>query len=124
MCETCKTCDNRLGFKYKSSSDKAANDAVGVVNSILDYGVSKSGSCENIKNQSGTIFSTLNKTDDTQNICSKNFDESTLSDMPPDIKDKYNTFKKSFTGAVCNTDDKLDETKFKTFYTNVVGMVC
>jgi len=127
MCETCKTCDNRLGFKYKSSSDKAANDAVGVVNSILDYGVSKSGSCENIKNQSETIFSNLTKmiTNDTQNICSSNFDDRTVTtDMPSDIKDKYDTFKKSFTGAVCDDKGNLDKTKFNTFYTDVVGMVC
>jgi len=128
MCKTCETCDNRIGFKYKSSSDKAANDAVGVVNSMIDYGVSKSGSCDNIKTQSDIIFSNLTKmntNNTTQNICSNNFDDSTVTTgMTSDIKDKYNTFKKSFTGAVCDKDNKLDQTKFKTFYTDVVGMVC
>ena len=123
----CSTCDNRIGFKYKSSSDQAANDAVGVVNSIIDYGVSKSDNCDRIQTMSDNIFlniDKMNKNNNTQNICSSKFDDSTVTTgMPSDIKDKYNTFKKSFTGAVCNTD-KLDQTKFKTFYTDVVGMVC
>jgi hypothetical protein len=128
MCST-TTCDNRLGFKYKLSSNQAANDAVGVVNSILDYGSKNPKLCDSIKNDSvdealKNIKGLNTTTDGTQNICSKNFDESTLSDMPPDIKDKYNTFKKSFTGAVCDDKGNLDDTKFKTFYKDVVGMVC
>jgi hypothetical protein len=61
----------------------------------------------------------------TRNICSSTFDDSTdTKDKPPDIKYKYNTFKKSFTGAVCDDKEQFDQTKFTTFYTDVVGMVC
>ena len=131
----CTTCDNRIGFKYKLSSDQAANDAVGVINSLLDYGAKSDDNCNSLKGQemSEFVYNAINnKMKDVdklkpgaQNICSKNYDDSKdTTDMPPDIKDKYNTFKKSFTGAVCDDKEQFDQTKFTTFYTDVVGMVC